>query len=118
MSVLSCLRSPLAALVLVCLAAGPVPAAERLFLDCSAFGGSHTIRMSFLFRPDECRLHWREIERDLELVVCAPPRLVARKPYAEDRESLLHFHLRSGAFVDQYGTVEDVGSCAISPAGG
>ena len=105
-----------AALLLVGLAAGAAPASPRLLLDCTAFGGSHTIRMSFDFHPDECRLHWREIERDLELAECAPPRLVARKPYAEDRDSLLHFHLATGAFIDQYGTVEDIGSCAVSPA--
>ena len=112
------LRRLPAAFLLLGLAAGAASAAEGLHLDCTAFGGSHTIRMSFLFHPDGCRLHWREIGRDLEVVVCAPPRLVARKPYAQDRESLLHFHLRSGAFIDQYGTVEDVGRCAVAPADG
>ena len=92
-------------------------ASEAILLRCSAFGGSHTIRMSFLFEEAECRLYWREISQVLEMEVCAPPHLVARKPYGDGRESLVHFHLGSGAFMDQWGGVEEAGRCVVGGEG-
>ena len=100
-----------AALVFASTAAG---AEQNILLECGAFGGSHTTRMSFIFYPETCRLVWREIERDLEVSLCQHPRIVAEKPFADGRESRVHFHLESGWFMDQYGTVEEQGSCDIT----
>lgn len=91
--------------------AGPV------VLTCTAFGGSHTARMTFDFDPDRCRLYWREIARVLPLELCAADRLVATKPFSPTVQSRLHFNLATGRFIDQYGDVEDRGSCESAPAG-
>lgn len=98
------------ALALVSLPAEAVPS---ILLECDAFGGSHTIRMSFIFYPDTCRLAWREIEQNLEVSLCEYPRIIAEKPFTDGRESRVHFHLESGWFMDQYGTVEEQGRCEI-----
>ena len=92
-------------------------AAEPLVLRCTAFGGSHTTRMTFDFEPSSCRLYWREIDLVLPLEVCTAERLIATKPYSPTVQSRLHFNLASGGFVDQYGDVEDRGSCEAAPAG-
>ena len=99
------------ALVFVSTSAG---AAQNILLECDAFGGSHTTRMSFIFYPKTCRLVWREIERDLEVSLCEHPRIIAEKPFTDGRESRVHFHLENGWFMDQYGTVEEQGSCKIT----
>ena len=99
------------ALVFVSMPAG---VAQNILLECAAFGGSHTVRMSFIFHPEACRLVWREIERDLRVSLCEYPRIVAEKPFADGRESRVHFHLENGWFMDQYGTVEEQGSCEIT----
>ncbi len=89
-------------------------ATQNILLECSAFGGSHTTRMSFIFYPKICRLVWREIKRDLEISLCQYPRIIAEKPFTDGRESRVHFHLENGWFMDQYGTVEEQGSCKIT----
>ena len=99
------------ALVLVSMPAGAAPS---ILLECDAFGGSHTIRMSFIFYPETCRLVWREIARDLEVSLCEHPRIIAEKPFTDGRESRVHFHLENGWFMDQYGTVEEQGVCEIT----
>ena len=89
-------------------------ATQSIQLECNAFGGSHTIRMSFIFYPETCRLIWHEIERELEVSLCEHPRIIAEKPFTDGRESRVHFHLENGWFMDQYGTVEEQGSCEIT----
>lgn len=91
-----------------------VEAAQSILLECSAFGGSHTIRMSFTFHPETCRLVWHELGRDLKVSLCEYPRIIAEKPFTDGRESRVHFHLENGWFMDQYGTVEEQGSCKIA----
>lgn len=86
-------------------------------LTCTAFGGSHTARMTFDFDPAICRLYWREIAQVLPLELCTSETLVATKPYSPTVQSRLHFNLVTGRFVDQYGDVEDRGSCKAAPAG-
>lgn len=86
-------------------------------LTCTAFGGSHTARMTFDFDPASCRLYWREIAQVLPLEVCTSEALVATKPFSPTVQSRLHFNLVTGRFVDQYGDVEDRGSCEPAPAG-
>ena len=98
------------ALALVSLPAGAAPS---ILLECGAFGGSHTVRMSFIFHPETCRLVWREIGQNLEVSLCEYPRIIAEKPFADGRESRVHFHLENGWFMNQYGTVEEQGSCEI-----
>ena len=92
----------------------PAEATPNILLECDAFGGSHTVRMSFIFYPETCRLVWREIEQDLEVSMCKYPRVIAEKPFADGRESRVHFHLENGWFMDQYGTVEEQGSCKVT----
>jgi len=100
------------------LAAGRAGAdAAPVVLSCTAFGGSHTSRMTFDFDPASCRLYWREIAQVLPLEVCTAERLIATKPYSPNVQSRLHFDLATGRFVDQYGDVEDRGSCEAAPAG-
>jgi hypothetical protein len=112
----SILRTVIA--VIVALAAGDVRASGGpVVLSCTAFGGSHTARMTFDFDPARCRLYWREIEQVLPLETCTAEMLVATKPYSPTVQSRLHFNLATGRFVDQYGDVEDRGSCKAAPAG-
>lgn len=107
----------IAAALIVVSSAGDALAGDALagdgpvVLRCTAFGGSHTSRMTFDFDPRKCRLYWREIAQVLPLDVCTADRLVAVKPYSPTVESLLHFDLATGRFVDQYGDVEDRGRC-------
>ena len=96
------------------LVSAPAGASGSILLKCHAFGGSHTIRMSFIFHPETCRLVWRELDQDLVVSLCKPPRIVAEKPFADGRESRVHFHLDSRWFMDQYGTIEEEGSCEIT----
>ena len=70
--------------------------------------------MSFVFHLETCRLVWREIEQDLEVSLCEYPRIIAEKPFTDGRESRVHFHLENGWFMNQYGTVEEQGSCEIT----
>ena len=100
--------------VVLVLASTVAGAAQNILLECSAFGGSHTTRMSFIFYPETCRLVWREVGRDLEVSLCEYPRVVAEKPFADGRESRVHFNLENGRFMDQYGTVEEQGNCKIT----
>ena len=100
--------------VVLALVSTPAGAAQSILLECDAFGGSHTIRMSFIFHPETCRLVWREVERDLEVSLCEYPRIIAEKPFTDGRESRVYFDLENGWFMDQYGTVEEQGSCEIT----
>ena len=84
---------------------------ERLELTCVARGNSHTARMSFDFYPQSCRLYWRELERFLDVDVCRPPVVRARRPFAGSTDSYLLFNLKSKAFVSRFGGVDDRGRC-------
>jgi len=89
----------------------PVSAAAGLRLTCSAWGGSHTGHYTFEIHTDPCRVHWLEIDRTLEILVCAPPRITAKKPFAAAKGYELHFNLETGAFSDHVPGWADRGIC-------
>lgn len=110
------LSMPALAAVVGLIAGGQAWASAPVMLTCTAFGGSHTVRMTFEFDPRRCRLYWREIAQVVPLETCTAERLIATKPDSRTVQSRLHFNLVTGGFVDQYGDVEDRGSCVAVPA--
>lgn len=97
-------------------AAGPAtPAvAAPVTLHCTAYGGSHTVRMTFDYDRAACRLYWREVKRFLPLEDCRQNRLKARKPFSKSRDSHVVIDLQTMAFIDRFGGVEDRGRCKAS----
>ena len=80
-------------------------------LACSAWGGSHTSRYTFSIDRKTCRTHWLEIDRELEILTCDPPRIVAKKPFAPADGYELRFNLDTGAFSDHVPGWAEYGAC-------
>lgn len=96
----------LSALVL----AAPTAAAAQ-WLDCTAWGSSHTGRYTFLVETEPCAVYWREIDAHLDIKVCAPPRVVAIKPFAVSSGYVVEFDLDTGRFEDFTPSFSDRGRC-------
>ena len=80
-------------------------------LSCTAWGGSHTGRYSFIIDADTCAVYWVEIDRALEIERCAPPVIVAKKPFAPAPGYILRFDLATGAFSDHVPGWSERGRC-------
>lgn len=104
------------ALVLGICLAGPAIAETRWY-ECTAWGSSHTGRYTFLIGTAPCSVYWREIDHHLEIAECAPPRIVAVKPFAVSSGYTLEFDLRTGRFEDFTPLWSDRGQCRISGGG-
>lgn len=87
------------------------PAHSTSQVQCTAWGGSHTGRYTFEITTDPCTVRWLEIERTLDILVCAPPILKAAKPFAPAKGYELHFNLETGIFSDHVPGWADRGSC-------
>jgi hypothetical protein len=98
--------SAIAGLVLV----APVEAAAQWF-DCTAWGSSHTGRYTFRIGTAPCAVYWREIDAHLVIAECAPPRIVAVKPFAVTPGYVVAFDLETGQFEDFTPAFSDRGRC-------
>lgn len=85
--------------------------AQSMRWVCTAWGGSHTGRYTFDIDPGRCRIYWREIDTELAVQVCKPPRLEAQKPFAPAKGYVLKFDLDTGSFSDHVPGWADRGSC-------
>jgi hypothetical protein len=89
----------------------PDAGAQSVQWACTAWGGSHTGRYTFDIDPGKCRIYWREIDTELDVQVCEPPRLKAQKPFAPAKGYVLKFNLETGSFSDHVPGWADRGSC-------
>ncbi len=89
----------------------PVQAATVEYA-CTAWGGSHTGRYTFDIDHETCRVYWREIDTELDPLVCQPPRIEAAKPFAPAKGYVLKFNLETGSFSDHVPGWADRGFCA------
>ena len=96
--------------------ASPVLADARWY-DCTAWGSSHTGRYTFLIGTAPCSVYWKEIDHHLEVAECAPPRIVAVKPFAVSSGYVLEFNLSTGRFEDFTPVWSDLGRCQASGRG-
>ena len=78
---------------------------------CTAWGTSHTGRYTFRISTAPCAVYWRELDRNLEIARCAPPVIVAIKPFAVSAGWELRFNLATGSFEDYTPTWSDRGRC-------
>lgn len=90
--------------------AGAAEAAPQWY-ECTAWGSSHTGRYTFLIDSDACRVYWREIDAHLAIEVCAPPLIVAVKPFAVSSGYVVEFDLATGRFEDFTPAFSDRGRC-------
>jgi hypothetical protein len=88
----------------------PGDAAGQWF-DCTAWGSSHTGRYTFRIETEPCAVYWREIDAHLGIELCAPPRIVALKPFAVSSGYVVEFDLETGRFEDFTPTFSDRGRC-------
>jgi hypothetical protein len=88
----------------------PAEAAAQWF-DCTAWGSSHTGRYTFRIDTAPCAVYWREIDAHLDIATCAPPRIVAVKPFAVSPGYVVAFDLDTGRFEDFTPTFSDRGHC-------
>lgn len=86
--------------------------AEPGWYDCTAWGTSHTGRYTFRIGTDPCSVYWKELDRSLEIRRCAPPVIVAVKPFAVSNGYELAFDLATGRFEDFTPAWSDRGRCA------
>jgi hypothetical protein len=86
--------------------------AQPVWLACTAWGGSHTGRYTFRVDARACRVYWKELDTDLEIQLCKPPRIRALKPFAANRDFFVTFNLSTGVFADHANGRADRGSCA------
>lgn len=91
--------------------------AEVRWYDCTAWGSSHTGRYTFLIGTAPCSVYWKEIDRHLAVAECAPPRIVAVKPFAVSTGYVLEFDLSTGRFEDFTPVWSDRGRCRASGRG-
>ncbi len=111
-------RSCLALLAFVHLAfvlVAPGDAVARWY-DCTAWGSSHTGRYTFRVETEPCGVYWREIDAHLEIEICAPPRIVAEKPFAVSPGYVVEFDLDTGRFEDFTPSFSDRGRCEATDA--
>jgi hypothetical protein len=100
------------------LALGPHPAAaDEAWYACTAWGTSHTGHYTFRIATAPCRVYWREVDAILAISECAPPRIVALKPFAVSSGYVLEFNLHSGRFEDFTPEWSDRGRCLRLPEG-
>lgn len=90
--------------------AGAAEAAPQWY-SCTARGSSHTGLYTFLIDSEPCRVYWHEIKAHLAIEVCAPPRIVAVKPYAVSSGYNVEFDLATGRFEDFTPAFSDRGRC-------
>jgi len=95
--------------------ASPVGAQEFAWYDCTAWGSSHTGRYTFRIGTGPCSVYWKEIDRTLDVKECAPPRIVAVKPFAVANGYELAFDLLTGSFEDFTPAWSDRGRCIPLP---
>jgi hypothetical protein len=88
----------------------PAGAAAQWF-DCTAWGSSHTGRYTFRIGTEPCAVYWREIDAHLSIELCAPPRIVAVKPFAVASGYVVEFNLETGRFEDFTPSFSDIGRC-------
>jgi hypothetical protein len=88
----------------------PVEAVAQWFA-CTAWGSSHTGRYTFRIDTDPCAVYWREIDAHLSIELCAPPRIVATKPFAVSSGYVVEFNLETGRFEDFTPSFSDRGRC-------
>ena len=88
----------------------PAEAAAGWF-DCTAWGSSHTGRYTFRIETEPCGVYWRELDAELTIELCAPPRIVAVKPFAVSSGYVIEFDLESGRFEDFTPAFSDRGLC-------
>ncbi len=100
----------LAALALAMSAMAAAEAAPRWYA-CTAWGSSHTGRYTFRIDTDPCRVYWHELEADLAIAQCRPPRIVAVKPFAVSSGYVVAFDLATGGFEDFTPAFSDRGRC-------
>lgn len=86
-------------------------ASTKLTLDCTGYGTSHTARMKFDIELPGCIVYWHELDRVLETLECAPPKIVAKKPFAPTRHDVVMFDLETMRFISRFSSVEDRGHC-------
>ncbi|MCC2110745.1 MAG: hypothetical protein KDJ16_01775 [Hyphomicrobiales bacterium] len=99
------------ALAIACV---PVPAlAVPVHYDCTAWGGSHTSRYTFVVDAEACTVRWLQIDRMLEIEICTPPIIVATKPFAPAPGYRLRFNLATGAFSDHVPGWSEHGHCRV-----
>lgn len=88
------------------------PAASRAgWYECAARGLSHTGHYTFRISLSPCKLYWAEVDRDLRNTRCAPPVIVATKPFAVSSGWELRFDLATGYFEDFTPSFSDRGHC-------
>lgn len=95
------------------LATSPAAAADGWY-TCTAWGSSHTGHYTFRISLAPCSVYWAELDRDLKIARCAPPAVVAIKPFAVSSGWELHFDLATGYFEDFTPTFSDRGRCVPS----
>ena len=106
---------PLATIILViqaaaiCLSSSLM--AEPQWYACTAWGGSHTGRYTFRIDVEACSVFWKELNARLEIQSCKPPRIMALKPFAANRDFVVEFNLSTGRFADYANGRADRGSC-------
>jgi hypothetical protein len=88
----------------------PAEAAAQWFA-CTAWGSSHTGRYTFRIDTEPCAVYWREIDAHLSIELCAPPRIVAIKPFAVSSGYVVEFDLETGRFEDFTPSFSDRGRC-------
>ena len=88
----------------------PGHAAAQWF-DCTAWGSSHTGRYTFRIETEPCGVYWRELDAHLGIALCAPPRIVAVKPFAVTSGYVVEFNLDTGSFEDFTPSFSDRGRC-------
>ena len=81
------------------------------WFDCTAWGSSHTGRYTFRIETEPCGVYWREIDAQLTVALCAPPRIVAVKPFAVSPGYVVEFNLDTGRFEDFTPSFSDRGRC-------
>ena len=81
------------------------------WFDCTAWGSSHTGRYTFRIETDPCGVYWRELDAELAIELCEPPRIVAVKPFAVASGYVVEFDLESGRFEDFTPAFSDIGRC-------
>ena len=101
---------PLASVLVGLVLVAPAEAAAQWF-DCTAWGSSHTGRYTFRIDTAPCAVYWREIDAHLDVAECAPPRIVAVKPFAVAPGYIVEFDLETGHFEDFTPTFSDRGRC-------
>lgn len=90
----------------------PCPASPKEY-TCTAWGGSHTGKYTFVIDTQKCEALWVEIGKSLKVATCNPPNLIAIKPFAPAKGYILKFNLETGTFSDHVPGWADRGTCTL-----